>query len=50
MKLLWTGGFENFKSIYGFSIGQFETDWLNFINSVPIPKDFDINKLKEGCG
>ena len=50
MKLLWTGGFENFKSIYGFSIGQLETDWLNFIKTVPIPKDFDINKLKEGCG
>jgi hypothetical protein len=50
MKLLWAGGFENFKSIYGFSIGQLETDWLNFIKTVPIPKDFDINKLKEGCG
>lgn len=50
IKLLWTGGFENFKSIYGFSIGQLETDWLNFIKTVPIPKDFDINKLKEGCG
>lgn len=50
MKLLWTGGFENFKSIYGFSIQQLETDWLNFIKTVPIPKDFDINKLKEGCG
>lgn len=50
MKLLWTGGFENFKSIYGFSIRQLETDWLIFIKTVPIPKDFDINKLKEGCG
>ncbi|MFZ4413731.1 MAG: peptidase MA family metallohydrolase [Bacteroidales bacterium] len=50
MKLLWTSGFENFKSIYGFSIQQLETDWLNFIKTVPIPKDFEINKLKEGCG
>lgn len=50
MKLLWTGGFEKFDSIYGFSIGQLETDWLSFIKTIPIPKDFDINKLKEGCG
>lgn len=50
MKLLWTGGFENFKTIYGFSIKQLETDWLNFVKTVPIPKDFDINKLNEGCG
>ncbi|NVO04064.1 MAG: hypothetical protein HXX09_15315 [Bacteroidetes bacterium] len=50
IKLLWTGGFENFNSIYGFSIRQLETDWLNFIKTVPIPKDFDINKLNEGCG
>lgn len=50
MKLLWTDGFENFESIYGFSTRQLETDWLNFIITVPIPKDFDNNKLKEGCG
>lgn len=50
MKLLWVDGFENFNSIYGFSILQLEIDWLNFIKTVPIPKDFDINKLKEGCG
>ena len=50
MKLLWTSGFENFNSIYGFSIVQLETDWLNFIKTIPIPIDFDINKLKEGCG
>ncbi len=50
MKLLWTGGFENFNTIYGFPIEQLETDWLNFIKTVPIPKDFDMNKLKEGCG
>ena len=50
IKLLWTAGFENFNSIYGFPISQLETDWLNFIKTVPVPKDFDINKLKEGCG
>ncbi len=50
MKLLWTGGFEKFNEIYGFSIVQLEKDWLNFINTIPVPKDFDINKLKEGCG
>lgn len=50
MKLLWLNGFENFESIYGFSVRQLETEWLNFIKTVPIPKDFDIDKLKEGCG
>lgn len=50
MKLLWTDGFDKFYSIYGFTIGQLETDWVNFIKTVPVPKDFDINKLKEGCG
>ncbi len=50
MKLLWTEGFEKFNAIYGFSLDQLETDWLNFIKTIPIPKDFDINKLKEGCG
>jgi hypothetical protein len=50
MKLLWIGGFEKFESIYGFSIHQLETDWLDFIKTTPIPIDFDINKLKEGCG
>jgi len=50
MKLLWTGGFENFNSIYGFPIKELETEWINFINTIPVPKDFDINKLKEGCG
>ncbi|MBK9735960.1 MAG: hypothetical protein IPO92_13780 [Saprospiraceae bacterium] len=50
MKLLWLGGFEQFSLIYGLTIPQLETDWFNFIKTVPIPKDFDINKLKEGCG
>jgi hypothetical protein len=50
MKLLWVKGFNDFESIYGFSVGQLERDWLNFIKTFPIPDDFDINKLKEGCG
>lgn len=50
MKLLWSKGFEEFQTIYGFSINQLERDWLDHIKGVPIPKDFDINKLNEGCG
>jgi len=50
MKLLWTDGFENFNTIYGFSVSQLEADWHTFIQTIPLPKDFDINKLKEGCG
>lgn len=50
MKLLWVKGFEEFTSIYGFSISQLEIDWLAFIKSIPVPHDFDIQKLKEGCG
>ncbi len=50
MKRLWVEGFENFNAIYGFSTKQLEKDWLNLIKTIPIPKDFDINKLNEGCG
>lgn len=50
MKQLWTDGFENFNTIYGFSVKQLEKDWLNFIKSVPVPNEFDIKKLEEGCG
>ena len=50
MKQLWARGFKNFNAVYGFSIEQFETEWLNFLKTVPVPEDFDINKLKEGCG
>lgn len=50
MILLWSEGFEKFNSIYGFGTKQLEKDWLNFIQTVPIPADFDIDKLKEGCG
>ena len=50
LKLLWTEGFERLNSIYGFSLDQLETDWLNFIKTIPIPENFDIKKLKEGCG
>ncbi len=50
MKLLWIKGFEAFESIYGFTVDDLETNWLHFIKSVPIPADFDITKLNEGCG
>ena len=50
MKQLWTDGFENFNTIYGFSVKQLEKDWLNFIKTIPIPNQFDIKKLEEGCG
>lgn len=50
MKMLWTDGFEAFQTIYGFSLEQFEKDWLNFIKTISIPKEFDIDRLKEGCG
>ena len=50
MKALWVNGFEEFTSIYGFSITQLESDWLTFIKTIPIPQDFDIRKLNEGCG
>lgn len=50
IKQLWTEGFENFDSIYSFSWKQLETDWLDFLETIPIPEDFDINKLKDGCG
>ena len=50
MKLLWVQGFENFNAIYGFPIQQLEKDWLKFIKTIPIPADFDIRKLDQGCG
>lgn len=50
MKLLWIRGFEDFKDIYGFSIERIETEWIDFLKTVPLPDDFDFNKLKEGCG
>ncbi len=50
MKQLWTTGFENFSTIYGFSVKQLEIDWLNFIKTIPIPNEFDIKMLEEGCG
>jgi hypothetical protein len=50
MKQLWTEGFENFDFIYYFSVKQLEIDWLNYIKTIPIPNDFDIERLKEGCG
>ncbi|HQW01353.1 MAG TPA: hypothetical protein PLR30_02710 [Saprospiraceae bacterium] len=50
MKLLWTGGFEDFDAIYGFPVEKLEAEWIDFLKSVPIPHDFDIHKLEEGCG
>ncbi len=50
MKLLWESGFDKFDLIYGFSIEKLEKDWIHFISTIPIPKNFDIHKLDEGCG
>ena len=50
MKLLWTRGFGDFDTIYGFPVEKLEAEWIDFLKSVPIPHDFDIHKLKEGCG
>lgn len=50
IKQLWIDGFEDFQTIYCISIKQFEKEWLEFIKSIPIPNNFDINKLNEGCG
>ncbi|MBI1343834.1 MAG: hypothetical protein GC171_12955 [Terrimonas sp.] len=50
MKLLWKEGFESFPSIYGYPVELLETEWLHFIQTVPIPENFDIRLLKEGCG
>ena len=50
LKRLWAGGFEKFTSIYGFPVEQLETDWLELIKTIPIPADFDISRLNEGCG
>ncbi len=51
MKLLWITGFENFKSIYGLTIEDFEKEWTNYINTIPAPKDMDEKKLlTQGCG
>ena len=50
MMRLWSAGFEQFQSVYGFSIEQLEIDWLALIKTIPIPEGFDINRLKEGCG
>ncbi len=51
MKKLWTQGFDSFKSIYGFSIEQLESDWLKHIKTISIPLEIDEKKLMtEGCG
>jgi len=51
IELLRTKGFENFESIYGFSIEQLESNWLTFIKTILPPKDIDEKKLMDqGCG
>lgn len=51
MKLLWKAGFDQFESIYGLSLEQFEKEWITYIASIPTPPVFDLEKfLKEGCG
>ncbi|MGB5026410.1 MAG: hypothetical protein WBO44_13730 [Saprospiraceae bacterium] len=50
IKQVWNKGFEQFQAIYGFPIAQLEWEWLNLIQTIPIPVDFDINLLREGCG
>ncbi|MCG8372158.1 MAG: hypothetical protein MI700_01420 [Balneolales bacterium] len=50
IKQLWTEGFEEFSAIYGFSVAELEVEWKDFIGTIPIPDNFDIAKLNEGCG
>lgn len=50
MKQLWVQGFEALETIYGLSLRQLEKDWLEFIKTIPVPEDFDIGKLDQGCG
>ena len=50
LKRLRLSGFEQFQSIYGITIHQFEKDWLDFISTVPVPDTIDFDRfLKEGC-
>lgn len=50
MKKLWVEGFENFESIYGFSTGRLEQDWIEYVRTIPVPENFDFDRLKDGCG
>lgn len=50
LKLLRLSGFDQFESIYGFSINEFEKDWLDYISTIPVPDTIDYDRfLKEGC-
>ncbi len=50
MKLLWQSGFDSFEKIYGFTLAQLEKEWLEYLQTIPVPVDFEPEKLKEGCG
>lgn len=51
MKQLWTGGFQQFENIYGFTIDDLEREWIKTIKEVPIPEGIDEDLLMtQGCG
>jgi hypothetical protein len=51
MKQLWVQGFEQFESIYGISLEQFEKEWLAFVKKTVVPPGIDWDRLTdEGCG
>ncbi|MDZ4748665.1 MAG: hypothetical protein SH808_09275 [Saprospiraceae bacterium] len=50
MKLLRPAGFKAFESIYGFPVQQLEKKWTDFMKTIPIPVDFNMDQLKGGCG
>jgi len=47
---VWQKGFEGVFDIYGMTLNQLEAEWKTFIQTIPIPEDFDITRLKDGCG
>ncbi|MEO1023807.1 MAG: hypothetical protein AAFW89_14785, partial [Bacteroidota bacterium] len=48
MKLLWRLGFEDFETIYGFSIETLEEKWVELMRQMPVPADFDASRLNNG--
>lgn len=50
MKKLWVEGFGNFESIYGFSTGRLEQEWTDYMKTIPVPENFDFDRLRDGCG
>lgn len=50
LKKLWIQGFDSMHDIYGITLDQLELEWKNFIQTIPVPDDFDIDLLKDGCG